>query len=308
MLTYLPWISFLGFDLEMENHFVVRALDRVLSVAEVDAAPFIARSVNVMARLLTETYAKPANPLFGHHLWESIAALIKISFDSQADKASVLDSYEGALFPLFEKILTEPQADAYAPFVFQVMAQLIELRGSAKMPAGKVASLKERAGTMKGSYRSLLRKLTEPLYYESQGNIPALTRLLQAYIEHDPAFVAEGDNLMRTLGVFQKLVSSKVNDWLGFYILQSLTLALPVNALDQHFKTIITVIFTRLQSSKTMQLIKSFLIYISYFAVAHGPMAILQRIEGVQNGYTSVKVFFSLTFLFTCFLLVLLAW
>lgn len=221
----------------------------MLSVADVDAAPFVGRSVNILGRLLLETYAKPSNPLFGHYLWESIAACIKLTFNSASDRAAVLDQYEAVLFPVFSKILTERDADTYAPFVFQVMAMLIELRASAKL-GGKIASLKERAGTMKSDYRGLARKLTDPAMYESQGNIPALTRLLQAYIEHDPEFVAnDKEFLQRILGVFQRLVSSKANDFLGLYILQSLTLALPQSVLDPYFTEIMKIIFQRLSVS-----------------------------------------------------------
>lgn len=43
------------------------------------------------------------------------------------------------------------------------------------------------------------------MWYD-QGNIPALTRLVQAYIEHDPAFVCSENYLVRILGCFQALV------------------------------------------------------------------------------------------------------
>lgn len=89
---------------------------------------------------------------------------------SPGDRAKVLDNYEGFLFPVFQKILTEPDADTFgslspcfllspnfncliAPFVFQLMSLLIETRGalSAEHP-----TLQTRAGTLKPVYRVCL--------------------------------------------------------------------------------------------------------------------------------------------------------
>jgi exportin-2 (importin alpha re-exporter) len=53
----------------------------------------------------------------------------------------------------------------FHPYVFQIFAQLIELR-SAPLP---------------GTYMAIFRPLLAPLFWERPGNIPALTRLLQAY-------------------------------------------------------------------------------------------------------------------------------
>jgi exportin-2 (importin alpha re-exporter) len=55
-------------------------------------------------------------------------------------------------------------------------------------------------------------------FWEENGNHPALVRLLQAYIVNGPAVVVP--QLVPILGVFQRLVSSKRNDFLGFYLLE----------------------------------------------------------------------------------------
>lgn len=81
------------------------------------------------------------------------------------------------------------------------MAQLIELRG-----------------TLPSAYVNLLPELVKARFWEENGNHPALVRLLQAYIVTGPHIV--GSQLMPILGVFQRLVSSKRNDFLGFYLLE----------------------------------------------------------------------------------------
>ena len=57
------------------------------------------------------------------------------------------------------------RAQEFHPYVFQIFAQLIELR-PAPLP---------------GTYMTIFRPLLAPVFWERPGNIPALTRLLQAY-------------------------------------------------------------------------------------------------------------------------------
>lgn len=263
-----------------ENAYVIRALSRVISVAETDTVGLVAKLVQLIGSRIAASYKQPKNPLFGHYLWDALAACVKVTVQAHGDnRASVLDEYEKQLFPLFEKILTEADADAYAPFVFQVMAMLIELR------AGANATIAQRRGTLKPIYKNVFKRLTEPVMWESPGNIPALTRLLQAYVEHDPELVLSGDLLGRVLGVFQRLISSKANDFLGFYLLQSLTMALPLQALEPHIPQILRLIFMRLQGSKTMQLMKSFCIFLAYFTGRHSATVTIQAVNSVQPEY-----------------------
>lgn len=81
------------------------------------------------------------------------------------------------------------------------MAQLIEIRG-----------------TLIAGYGPLLPELVKARFWEENGNHPALVRLLQAYIVTGASVVAP--HLVPVLGIFQRLVSSKRNDFLGFYLLE----------------------------------------------------------------------------------------
>lgn len=76
----------------------------------------------------------------------------------------------------------------------------------------------ELRGSLPGAYGSLLPELVKARFWEENGNHPALVRLLQAYIVYGPTTVAP--HLLPILGVFQRLISSKKNDFLGFYLLE----------------------------------------------------------------------------------------
>jgi exportin-2 (importin alpha re-exporter) len=60
------------------------------------------------------------------------------------------------------------------------------------------------------------------------GNIPALTRLLQAFISKTgPSIGTNAETMMALLGVFQKVVISKSNDHHAFYLLDSIVEFVP---------------------------------------------------------------------------------
>jgi len=83
------------------------------------------------------------------------------------------------------------------------MAQFIELRG-----------------TLDPKYLVLLPVLTEVHHWEEVGNRPALVRLIQDFIIFGPA-TFNSENLMPVLGIFQKLLSNKQQDYLAFFLLKA---------------------------------------------------------------------------------------
>lgn len=76
----------------------------------------------------------------------------------------------------------------------------------------------EMRGSLPNAYGPLLPELVKARFWEENGNHPALVRLLQAYIVNGASEVVP--HLLPILGVFQRLLSSKKNDFLGFYLLE----------------------------------------------------------------------------------------
>lgn len=62
----------------------------------------------------------------------------------------------------------------------------------------------------------------QPSLWEYQGNVPPLTYLIEAYIKKDPTFVTTNNNLNFALGIFQKLIASRNNNYLAFELLQTI--------------------------------------------------------------------------------------
>ena len=97
------------------------------------------------------------------------------------------------------------------------------------------------------SYMAIFPPLLTPIYWERAGLVPALTRLLTAYLTKAGADIAGAGHLPAVLGVFQKLIASKANDQYGFALLTSIVETLPLEAYQQYLGTLWGLLFSRLQ-------------------------------------------------------------
>lgn len=85
------------------------------------------------------------------------------------------------------------------------------------------------------------------------------------------------------MGIFQRLVSqSKIHDHEGFAILNSLVLHLSRIHLENYFKEIFIVIFTRLTKMKTQKLIRSIIVFFCYFIVKYSAQDLITQVDQIQ--------------------------
>jgi exportin-2 (importin alpha re-exporter) len=152
------------------------------------------------------------------------------------------------------------------PYVFQVLAYMLELRGTGTQQA----------------YVALLPSLLMPILWQRVGYQPPLVRLLQAYLNNAPQLILAQGHLQPILGVFQKLLSSAQSDHLAFYLLESIFLSLPFDQVQPFVPNIFTLIFARIQSSKTTKIMRSFIVFLAFFIGKHGASTVLQAIDAVQ--------------------------
>lgn len=156
----------------------------------------------------------------------------------------------------------------FAPYVFQILSQLLEIRPLPLPPA----------------YMALFPPLLSPVLWERSGNVPALVRLLQAYLQKAHADIVTGNHLPAILGVFQKLVASKAHDHEGFYVLNTLMEWCDLAAWGQYLGTIWGILFMRLQSSRTVKFARSLTLFVGLFAAKHSPAMLEESINKVQPG------------------------
>uniref|UniRef100_A0A8D1SZQ5 Exportin-2 n=1 Tax=Sus scrofa TaxID=9823 RepID=A0A8D1SZQ5_PIG len=247
-----------------ENEYIMKAIMRSFSLLQEAIIPYIPTLITQLTQKLLAVSKNPSKPHFNHYMFEAICLSIRIT--CKANPAAVVN-FEEALFLVFTEIL-QNDVQEFIPYVFQVMSLLLETHKN----------------DIPSSYMALFPHLLQPVLWERTGNIPALVRLLQAFLERGSNTIASAaaDKIPGLLGVFQKLIASKANDHQGFYLLNSIIEHMPPESVDQYRKQIFILLFQRLQNSKTTKFIKSFLVFINLYCIKYGALALQEIFDGIQ--------------------------
>ncbi|ERN11678.1 exportin-2 [Amborella trichopoda] len=244
-----------------ENSYVMKCVMRVFGVADI-TQEIAAACINGLASVLSEVCKNPKNPTFNHYLFESVAALVRKGCERDPNMIPV---FEAGLFPILQAIMVEDVME-FLPYVFQILAQLIELN---RPP-------------LSGNYMPIFEIILSPESWRRSGNVPALVRLLQAYLQKAPQELNREGRLTQVLGIFERLVSASSTDELGFYVLNTVVENLSYEVISPYLVPIWTALFTRLQKHKTVKFLKSLVIFMSLFLVKHGHEALVSSINLVQ--------------------------
>ncbi|CAH2051293.1 unnamed protein product [Thlaspi arvense] len=258
----------LTFPESEENQYLMKCIMRVLGVAEITgevAGPCIVGLTSV----LSEVCKNPKNPTFNHYIFESVAVLVRRACERDL---SLISAFETSLFQSLELILDNDIAE-FLPYAFQLLAQLVELNRPPLSP----------------NYMQLFSLLLSGEYWERNANVPALVRLLQAFLEKAPHEVTQEDRLSQVLRIFHKLVSGHSTEEQGFYILNTIIEYLDYSVIAPYMKGIWNVLFERLQSKKTVKFQKFLVVSMSLFLVKHGPVYLVDTMNTVQpNIFASI--------------------
>ncbi|KAJ2451890.1 importin-alpha export receptor [Coemansia sp. RSA 2336] len=226
-----------------ENDYLMKAVMRIFLASRTNILPLAPAALGKLAHILGEVSKNPSNPKFSHFMFEAIASLAR--FSCAADSAAI-GQFESTLFPIFQVILQQDVAE-FMPYVFQILAQLL--------------SVHQGAGRLPDAYVSLLPPLLQPTLWSAQGNIPALVRLLQSYLQIGGQQLAGEGQLQPILGIFQRLIASRANDHHGFNLLLAITHFVPLPTLREYLKPVLTLCLNRLQSSRTAKFTRNFAHY-----------------------------------------------
>jgi len=246
-----------------ENEYVMKAMMRVCVVVQDDIVPYLGVVLSKLTSLLNAVSKNPSKPHFNHYLFETFGVLIRGV--CAADKSHV-KGFEENLFPIFTHVITQDITE-FIPYSFQLLSLMLELYSN-QIP---------------DTYRDLFPFLLMPALWERPGYIPALVRLLQAYIERGSSTVV-AEKIHGVLGVFQKLNASKINDHFGFYILNSLIENMPKEIMSNFIKDIFYLLFQRITSSKTTKFVKNMLVFMSLYAYKYSATSLVELVETLQNG------------------------
>ena len=256
--------SALARPVSSENEYVMKAVMRSINLLQTEVLPFIPEIVNQLTTKLKVVSKNPTKPYFNHYLFECIALCIKITVGHDA---SALPSFEAVLFPIFGDILASDTPD-FVPYTFQIISLMLEYHGKDQVPE---------------LYSQLFHPVLMPSIWDYPQNAAPIVRFLTAFITRASKEIEAKGKTAPVLGVFQKLVASKLNDHLGFKILHALILHADPSLLTQFISQIFVILFQRLTTSKTTKFVKEMVIFISLFVFKYGAKTLSEVIESIQR-------------------------
>ncbi|WFD31993.1 importin-alpha export receptor [Malassezia sp. CBS 17886] len=255
-----------------ENDHLIKCVMRVLLTMREGVEPYAGMVLAHLVSVISVTAQNPSNPRFSQFLFESLSALIRYA---GSGTAAQMGAMEQALFPVFTQVLQSDVAE-YIPYVFQIMAQLLEAHAAV-----------DAARTLPPAYTALLPPLLTPALWEQKGNVPALVRLLKAYLRQTPGSLVENAQVEAFLGIYQKLISSRLNDVYGFDLLTTLLRSVPPQSIAAYFQPVLTLMLMRLQSSKTEKFSQHFVVFFGAFCGIQQdgyPEQVVLAFDSVQPG------------------------
>uniref|UniRef100_A0A7S2TRB0 Exportin-2 n=1 Tax=Lotharella oceanica TaxID=641309 RepID=A0A7S2TRB0_9EUKA len=249
-------------DESKENEYGMKAIMRVCAVGEDAVTPCAEFVINQIKTTLHAVAQNPRNPKFNHFLFETLACLIT---NVCKRNPGAVEKFESSLFPPFQTMLQMETCQEFGPYVFQILSQLLEKHTKMTKP-----------------YVSIFPALLHPKMWANKGNIPAMIRLLVAYLRVDPSVV--GQKLEGLLGIFQKLIANKREDHHGMALISAIVERMPTKAWGRHAPTFLQMMFQRLMNSRTQKFVCNFVSFSAFFCHKHGPDIYIQMVDQVQKG------------------------
>ncbi|KAF4612796.1 hypothetical protein D9613_011749 [Agrocybe pediades] len=229
-----------------ENDHLMKCVMRIIVTARQTVIPAYQRILQRLVAILGVISKNPSNPNFDQYIFESISGLMRFVV---AGSPQTLPTFEQALFGPFTFIIQQ-DIDQYIPYVLQVLSQMLELH---------------RGGEVPDTYRNLLPHLLTPAMWQQKGSIPALVRLLKAFLGQDSARMVASGQVASVLAVVQqRLIPSKANDEWGFNLLQSVIANVKPADLQQYLKPVFLCLLTRMHANRTDKYIYHFTRFMLY--------------------------------------------
>ncbi|KAJ2974221.1 hypothetical protein NUW58_g8727 [Xylaria curta] len=210
-----------------ENEFLMRCIMRVLIVMNTGILNFDDMVLDHLVAITNVIKANPSNPRFYYYHFEALGAVVSCGSPNGTSKL------EDRLWQPLNLIITE-EVNEFMPYVFQIFAKLLELNPSGALP---------------NHYQALVPPLMLPATWETRGNVPALTRLLVAIIPRATQYIIAENQVQPILGIFQGLLRGKKTEPNAFDLLETVALSIPRATLEPYFKSILELLFTKLQSN-----------------------------------------------------------
>ncbi|KAL5228605.1 hypothetical protein ABZP36_016870 [Zizania latifolia] len=253
----------LSFPDSYENPYLMKCLMRVLGIANI-AGQIAHEITSRLVGILMEVCNNPKNPDFNHYLFEALAAVIGRAGEQDP---SLLPMFEASLFPVLQRILVEDIAEFW-PYAFQIFAQLANL---SQPPLSQ-------------NYMQLFGVLLSNATWDRPPCVPALVRLLRAFLRKIPNELNQEGRLPNILAIFRSLLSRSSTEDSAFFMLNTLVENVGFDIMNPSIREIWGALFTRLQTRQAVKFVNSLVVFMSLVLVKYGPGILVSSVNAIQPG------------------------
>ena len=254
-----------------ENEYAMKCVMRSLATIGPDVVRAVESILTQLVAALGKIMKNQNKPDYNHCVFESIAILIRSVCSVHPDQ---VDTFVAFLRQAFEFILQNEVSD-FTPYVFQILAQLLELRPPVEAGATGLGEF----------FDNLYPMVLHPNNWEQKGNIPALCRFVCAYIEKMPmpSQPEEFNSCLRgRLGIFQKLLALKATDVMGIQILNAIIMNVDMNQMINYIPEIFRIMLFRLKQGGSKRFSAAFFSFVGLYSAKNGGEALSTGLDGVQ--------------------------
>jgi exportin-2 (importin alpha re-exporter) len=246
-----------------ENEHVMRCLMRVVIVTGAAALPHAGELVQHLNTIVIEILRQCRNPLFPYYVFETLAAFLRFVC---ANDAALVAAFTQAFMPQYALIKSEASAEAMLPFAWQIFSMLVQ-RTPAPLPP---------------YLASEFPLFFTPALWTNRSNVPAMVRVLCAFVSQDPAQLLQGDAMTKLLGLAQQLISKKSSDDQGMLLLCAVFNAVPFSHLQQYAQAIFHMLLGRLKADNTVKYNRLFLNAFGLACLKFTPQAVAAVLDSMQ--------------------------
>lgn len=258
----------LSFPDSHENPYLMKCLMRILGIANI-AGQIVHEITARLVGILMEVCNNPKNPDFNHYLFEALAAVIGRT--GEQDPA-LLPAFETSLFPVLQRILVEDISEFW-PYAFQIFAQLVNL---SRPPLSQ-------------NYMQLFGVLLSNATWDRPPCVPALVRLLRAFLRKIPNELNQEGRLPNILAISRSLLSRSSTEDSAFYMLNTLVENVGLDIMNPYISEIWSALFTRLQTRQAVKFVNSLVVFMSLVLVKYGSGVLVSSIDTIQpNLFTQI--------------------
>uniref|UniRef100_A0A5S6QFA0 Exportin-2 n=1 Tax=Trichuris muris TaxID=70415 RepID=A0A5S6QFA0_TRIMR len=254
-----------------ECSYTIRCLMQVLHVFCEQPADIVSTLSQQLCQKIALVAKNPRKPHFNHYLFETACLLVKSMERKNMDYFRAIESM---LMEPFQDVLQTDVSD-FVPYVFQVLSLMLNMR------VGKGEGIPE-------AYMALYPFILQPCLWERRGYVPALVRLLEAYLRLSYKQEVSADTFGSIIPIFSRLVNIRSAEQDGMELISTAAEWVAYPFFEPHYKTVLTVLFTRLQAMKTERFAGLFATFFCQLLAVHKLDDVINHVEAIQQNLFGV--------------------